>query len=413
MKLTRQGKNGKDTVITVPLGTTVYTLTTTHDSEEEEGDEEGEEEGDDNTENHSELNSRDYALVKKMQRWRNRPWIGSQDYDIEEEQQHGGGGGLHTTTSTPSTSFLSVKESFLRKQIELADLVKDGQEVLVARGGKGGLGNAALLPSLPHRPAPSEAETGEPGEAMKLLLEMKHIADIGLVGLPNVGKSSLLRSMSAAHPRVADYPFTTLSPQLGSVSLHHHYEDNDDSSHKDVPTTLHLSIEKCIVADVPGLVEGAHANRGLGHKFLKHIERTKVLGFVVDLSRTLKDSSDTSSSSSKQKKKKKKKEEEEEEEEGLLGASPAKQLELLRREVGLYSEKLLELPWIVIGNKIDMFPEDAGGRRKKAKVIKELEKVANGVPVIIVSAVQQRGLNRLRSAMHKLMSDTVKTDRVI
>jgi GTP-binding protein len=409
MKLTRQGKNGKDTVITVPLGTTVYTLTTIHNNEKEQGDEEG----DVDKINHSELNSRDYALVKKMQRWRNRPWIGSQDYDIEEEEEeHGGGGGHHTTTS-PSTSplLLSVKESSLRKQIELADLVKDGQEVLVARGGKGGLGNAALVPSLPHRPAPSEAETGEPGEAMKLLLEMKHIADIGLVGLPNVGKSSLLRSMSAAHPRVADYPFTTLSPQLGSVSLHHYHGDNDDGSDKDVPTTSYLSIEKCIVADVPGLVEGAHANRGLGHKFLKHIERTKVLGFVVDLSRTLDNTADTSSSSSSSSRQKKKnKEEEEEEEEGLLGASPAKQLELLRREVGLYSEKLLELPWMVIGNKVDMFPDDAGGRRKKANVIKELEKMANGVPVITVSAVQQTGLNRLRSVMHKLMSDTVKID---
>lgn len=405
MKLTRQGKNGKDTVITVPLGTTVYTLTTTQDNAEE-GD------GDNIMDNHGDLNSRDYALVKKMQKWRNRPWIGSQDYDIEEEEEeHGGGGGHHTSTTTSSSTIssssslpllLSVKESSLRKQIEMADLVKDGQEVLIALGGKGGLGNASLLPSLPHRPAPSEAETGEPGEALKLLLEIKHIADIGLVGLPNVGKSSLLRSLSAAHPRVAEYPFTTLSPQLGSVSLHC---DGDDEN---VPTTSHHQIEKCIVADVPGLVEGAHANRGLGHKFLKHIERTKVLGFVVDLSRTLEGTAKDTSSSDKQKKKKMSNEEKEEE--GLLGASPAKQLELLRREVGLYSEKLLELPWMVIGNKVDMFPEDAGGRRKKAKVLKDLEKLANGVPVITVSAVQQTGLNKLRSAMHKLMLENVKTE---
>jgi GTPase len=190
----------------------------------------------------------------------------------------------------------------------LADLANHGDRWLAAHGGRGGRGNAKFWSN--KRRAPSFAEQGEHGEDRWLNLELKLMADVALVGFPNVGKSTLISVISAARPKIADYPFTTLEPNLGVVSLD---EDTD-----------------FVVADIPGLIEGASEGRGLGHQFLRHIERARVLCVMVDLA-------------------------------PVDGMGPHEQHRILLDELGAYQPELLERPRVVVGTKADMATEDWDG----------------------------------------------------
>lgn len=183
-----------------------------------------------------------------------------------ERGQHGqgknmhGAGGEDTIIRVPPGTVIKDDES----EEVIADLTRPGQEVIVAKGGRGGKGNARFATAI--NKAPSLAERGEPGEEKWIRLELKLLADVGLVGYPNAGKSTLISQVSAAKPKIADYPFTTLVPNLGVVRL--------------------KGGESFVLADIPGLIEGAHEGAGLGHRFLRHIERTKVLIYVLDAAQT-------------------------------------------------------------------------------------------------------------------------------
>ncbi len=182
----------------------------------------------------------------------------------------------------------------------LADLTEEGQRVLVAQGGHGGRGNAQFVSSTNR--APRRTEPGRPGEEKYLRLQLKLIADVGLLGFPNVGKSTLISRISAAKPKIADYPFTTLVPNLGVVAM------SDDRSF--------------VVADVPGLIEGAHSGHGLGHRFLRHVERTKVLVHLVDVS-------------------------------SVTGRDPVVDFDTINGELRLYDPMVAAKPQIVVANKMD------------------------------------------------------------
>jgi GTP-binding protein len=222
----------------------------------------------------------------------------------------------------------------------LADLTADGQRVLVARGGRGGRGNARFASSTNR--APRRTEPGEEGEERFLRLQLKLIADAGLVGFPNAGKSTLISRISAARPKIADYPFTTLSPNLGVVSL------TDDRSF--------------VVADVPGLIEGAHQGHGLGHQFLRHIERTKVLVHLVDVS-------------------------------GASGRDPIQDFDTIVDELRLFDPKVAAKPMIVAASKMDAVDEpsrvDALERHVRDR----------GLALFRISAVAGTGLEALLEAM--------------
>ncbi len=220
-----------------------------------------------------------------------------------------------------------------------ADLTTPGQRVLVAKGGRGGLGNAHFATSTNR--APRKHQPGEPGEERHLRLQLKLLADVGLVGFPNAGKSTLIARISAAKPKIADYPFTTLTPNLGVVTL------SDERSF--------------VAADVPGLVEGAHEGHGLGHQFLRHIERTKVLIHLVDVS-------------------------------GASGRDPVDDFDTIQRELLLYNRALLEKPELVVANKIDAVDDPAR--------IAALEQRARSLrlPFFKISAVTGEGVRPLLEA---------------
>jgi GTPase len=225
----------------------------------------------------------------------------------------------------------------------LGELIAPGDTVLVARGGRGGRGNARFATAT-HQ-SPREWEPGEYGEERTLELVLKLIADVGLLGEPNAGKSTLLSVVSAARPKIADYPFTTLEPNLGVVGLSDH--------------------RSFVIADIPGIIEGAHAGKGLGLRFLQHVERTRVIAVLVPA-----DSPD-----------------------------PQATYELLRREAALYSPELAAKPHVVVITKLDLV---------EPRTPHPALRTEGGAPVVAVSAVTRQGLpDLLETLWHTLQSATV------
>ncbi len=222
---------------------------------------------------------------------------------------------------------------------QLFDFTEDGQTWLAAKGGRGGKGNARFATST-HQ-APTEHEDGKPGEFKKLQLKLKLLADVGLVGYPNAGKSTLISRISAARPKIADYPFTTLEPNLGVVQL--------------------PDLRSFVVADIPGIIEGAHEGRGLGIQFLKHIERTKVLVHLVDMSET--------------------------------GRDPIHDFETLMVELESFDESLAKRPMLLAASKIDVMQDP-----DKLNELRDLA-AARGLPFFEISSVTGQGIETLKFAL--------------
>jgi GTPase len=228
----------------------------------------------------------------------------------------------------------------------IADLLHHGQRAVIAKGGRGGRGNTRF--ATPANPAPEISENGEPGQERNIKLELKVLADVGLVGFPSVGKSTILSVVSAARPKIAEYHFTTITPNLGMV------ETGDGRSF--------------VMADLPGLIEGAHLGVGLGHQFLRHIERTRVIVHVIDMS-------------------------------GLEGRDPYEDYVKINDELKHYNMRLLERPQVIAANKLDM-PE-AEERLKEFK-----EKLPEDVKVFPISAITRQGIRELLFEVADLLATT-------
>lgn len=281
-------------------------------------------------------------------------------------QRGGHGEGSNRTGRTGEDLYLEVPAGTTAyakgddgQLVQVADLTAVGETALVARGGRGGRGNQRFVTSINQ--APRRADPGEPGEVVQLHLRLKLLADVGLVGFPNAGKSTLIARISAAKPKIADYPFTTLTPNLGVVSL------SDERSF--------------VVADVPGLIEGAHEGHGLGHRFLGHVERTKVLIHVVDVS-------------------------------SASGRDPVEDFDVIERELALYhpwsgpegaeepaaQRTLADRPQIVAPNKIDALDDPERLTRLKAHV------EARGLACYPISAVTGEGVDTLLEATWRFVA---------
>lgn len=232
----------------------------------------------------------------------------------------------------------------------MCDLTKEGQRYIACKGGRGGRGNAKY--ATPTRQAPDFAEPGMPGEERWVTLELKLLADVGLVGFPNVGKSTILSMVTGAKPKIANYHFTTLTPNLGVVEM--------------------PGVKSFVLADIPGLIEGAHEGVGLGIEFLRHVERTKVLIHVIDVS-------------------------------GIEGREPLDDFEKINEELKLYSEKLSTKPQIVAANKTDI----PGFEENLEKLTYEMEK--RGIKVFKVSAATNQGLRELMLYVGSIL-DTIKEE---
>ncbi len=228
-----------------------------------------------------------------------------------------------------------IKEK--NKEKVLFDLVSGGQEFLAAKGGKGGRGNASFASSTNR--SPKFREQGQPGEEREYTLELKLIADVGLIGFPNVGKSTLISNISAAKPVIADYPFTTLVPNLGVVDVN--------------------EFQSFVVADIPGLIEGAHQGHGLGVKFLKHIERTKILVHLVDVS-------------------------------PYTNRDPVNDFKAVMKEIQAFNSCLVKRPQLLVANKIDLLGQDEK-RLEKVKFLAQRKRL----PFFAVSALRKKGLKDL------------------
>ena len=227
----------------------------------------------------------------------------------------------------------------------LADIIDDGQIFVVAKGGKGGRGNARF--ATPTHRSPREWEVGQPGQDLLIELELKLIADIGLVGLPNAGKSTLLSVISSAKPKIAGYPFTTLQPNLGIVRWR--------------------DFKSFVVADIPGLIEGAHEGKGLGHQFLRHIERTRALAYLIDIS----------------------------------DENPRSTFDILYNELKKYSKLLVQKPAIIIMTKTDILDKPV----KKIKIKKKLS-------ILYISSVSGHNIDLLKDKFSNLINKANQLEEV-
>jgi GTP-binding protein len=226
----------------------------------------------------------------------------------------------------------------------VVDLTRDGQEFVLCRGGAGGKGNVHFKSS--RNRAPRQYTEGEEGEQGDFLLELRTIADAGLVGYPNAGKSTLLRKISAARPKVAPYPFTTLHPVVGVIEF--------------------PGYRRATIADIPGLIEGAHRGLGLGHEFLRHITRCHILIFVIDVA-------------------------------GSEARNPVEDLQNLRREIDLYDPTLSSRPWLIVANKIDLPHAETN--------LTSLRRRFPKVEIVPISAAKGEGIDKLKAALAARMAN--------
>jgi GTP-binding protein len=256
-------------------------------------------------------------------------------------QQKTGRNGDDLVIELPPGTLVSDAET----GVLLKDLTTADERFVVARGGRGGLGNTRFKSSTNR--APRHAQPGEPGEARILKLELKLLADVGLVGLPNAGKSTLIRAISSARPKVGDYPFTTLNPSLGVVETGW--------------------AEPFVVADIPGLIEGAHQGAGLGHRFLRHIERTRVLVHLVDAA-------------------------------GIDPDDPLADFNTVQKELALFKPALARKPCLVVLNKMDLPGAEANAR--------EFQRQAPEHAIVTISAQTAEGLEEMKSKIVQLLENT-------
>ncbi|MBI4687044.1 MAG: GTPase ObgE [Nitrospirae bacterium] len=271
-----------------------------------------------------------------------------QQHYYAERGEHGMGKDMHGRNGKdmiiPVPIGTLIKDASTDEVLE--DLIKDGQEFMAAKGGRGGLGNAHFKTST--RQAPKFAQPGEPGEEKTLVLELKLLADVGLIGLPNAGKSTLISAISSAKPKIADYPFTTLVPVLGVVKAR--------------------GFRSFVVADIPGLIEGAHRGAGLGFQFLRHVERTSILLHLVDVSE-------------------------------ITEEDPVENFEKINKELELYSPGLLEKPQAVVGTKLDI----AGGGERLRRLSKYCKD--KGYDFFTVCAPKGEGIKRLTAYLAKKVEE--------
>jgi GTP-binding protein len=259
----------------------------------------------------------------------------------EGSNRHGQDGADVTVQVPVGTQIFDAESGDL-----LFDFTENGQRFLAAKGGKGGWGNQHF--ATPTNRAPKYHYDGRPGDEKELQLELKLIADVGLVGFPNAGKSTLISVISAAKPKIADYPFTTLEPNLGVVDLGDY--------------------KTFVVADIPGLIEGASEGAGLGDRFLRHVERTKIMLHLVDVS-------------------------------SISGRNPVEDYEIINRELANYNQDLAARPQIVVATKIDALdePERLENLRQRAE--------ADGKPFLQISAVTNQGTKELVSVVAKRLEE--------
>src|SRR5690554_375883 len=261
-----------------------------------------------------------------------------------EAGTNGSGANRHGKNGTDLVLKVPVGTVLYQDERVIADLESPGQQAVVAKGGKGGRGNVRFATSVNR--APKNAELGLPGEELVIKMELKLMADVGLIGYPNVGKSTLLSVISAAKPKIGDFPFTTITPNLGVVQM-----QNSDQSF--------------VVADIPGLIEGAHAGKSLGHRFLRHIERTRLLVHLVDIA-------------------------------AVEGRDPMEDYQRINEELAKFNQRLAELRQVIVLNKIDLLENRRPVEEFKAKVSED---------VLEISAATTQGVDQLVYKIAQLLED--------